>query len=563
MKIEANDKDIQEVFSIGYFRIPKFQRPYSWTLDEVSEFWNDIVSERKGDYFIGSMVVYKQDKRFFGIVDGQQRLTTITLLLAALRNTFVEIKEEALAHGMQNFIAKANIDNEKKYIVNAESSYPYLQSYIQEFDGSKYNCQIGVEEQNLKKAFEFLCEKVRDYSCVSGSQSDLFSNSCDVLKKIRDNVLSLKLVFIQLDNEDDAYLIFETLNARGKDLTTPDLVKNMLLRKVPASGDSVFDSAKSCWKLISDRIDDLNGDDDYFTEFLLHFWISKYGYTTDKKLFSEIKKHLLNNNANDFLLELDRYSQFYVDSVNPKGREWSKEELPIRNSLVALVSTFRVKQQNSMILSLLAAYDLNKIDRSVFSYIIGKIEKFHFFYNSITQQRSSGSIATMYSKHAIDLVSAKTQSEAKVVIDSLAIHLSNRMPNLNEAQVAFEKIVYTSKKKRYKNLVRYCLSKYMGKEYSGLLIDFDGLTIEHIAAQSLSKTGISDDVIGSIGNLMLISENINKCKLGDKCFLDKKNILLDEKYPLDDIVLAADFWDESLIKSRKNLIVNTLYNLPF
>ena len=97
MKIEANDKDLRDVFKLGYFKIPRFQRPYSWERDEVVNFWDDITKNTSPEYFIGSMVVYQDNKPYFGIVDGQQRLTTITLILSAIRDAFIKLGEQDLA----------------------------------------------------------------------------------------------------------------------------------------------------------------------------------------------------------------------------------------------------------------------------------------------------------------------------------------------------------------------------------------------------------------------------------------------------------------------------------
>ena len=103
MKIEANDKEVQDIFSLGYFKIPRFQRPYIiWTEEEVENFWDDIIIEEHDQYFIGSMVVYQTEKPYFGIVDGQQRLTTITLMLAALRNAFFRLERNQ--HCPEEFI---------------------------------------------------------------------------------------------------------------------------------------------------------------------------------------------------------------------------------------------------------------------------------------------------------------------------------------------------------------------------------------------------------------------------------------------------------------------------
>ena len=153
MKIEANDKEVRDIFSLGYFKIPRFQRPYSWSEEEVNNFWDDVVIEKYDQYFIGSMVVYQTEKPYFGIVDGQQRLTTITLMLAAIRNAFRRLGDENLSKGVHNYIEKPNIDNVNEFILHSETSFPYLQYHIQSFEGSKVDCPVGHEELKLKNAF--------------------------------------------------------------------------------------------------------------------------------------------------------------------------------------------------------------------------------------------------------------------------------------------------------------------------------------------------------------------------------------------------------------------------
>ena len=89
MKIQSIDKNIKEVLESGFYRIPRFQRPYSWDPENIEDFWNDVIINADSDYFIGSMVVFKPPTSdTASVVDGQQRLTTITMMLAALRNAF-------------------------------------------------------------------------------------------------------------------------------------------------------------------------------------------------------------------------------------------------------------------------------------------------------------------------------------------------------------------------------------------------------------------------------------------------------------------------------------------
>lgn len=89
MKIRSIDKNIADILNSGFYQIPRFQRPYSWERENIEDFWTDVFVNSGPDYFIGSMVVYKPENSDIAfVVDGQQRLTTITMLLAALRNAF-------------------------------------------------------------------------------------------------------------------------------------------------------------------------------------------------------------------------------------------------------------------------------------------------------------------------------------------------------------------------------------------------------------------------------------------------------------------------------------------
>lgn len=416
MKIEANDKEVQDIFALGYFKIPRFQRPYSWTDEEVINFWADVVTRDYEHYFIGSMVVYQTEKPYYGIVDGQQRLTTITLILAAIRNAFLDYGDENLAKGVHQYIEKANIDNVNEYILKSETSFPYLQGYIQSFNKVEIQYNVGSEEQNLKSAFELINKKL--YSIIPKLDSNDYSNDLfqerktqvlETLKSLRKKVLSLKLVFIQLDNEDDAYLIFETLNTRGKDLTTPDLVKNLILQKLRAS-NITLDPYKIIWNGILEKFDNNGLEQTVVESFLYHHWLSKYGDSTQKQLFGEIKNYIdspskteSENKSKLLLLEFQKNSDYYVSIVSPDNCQWTPEEKnKIYQSLKAL-RLFNVKQQTSMVLSLIRAYRENKITLRALHQILWKIECFHFIFNSITSQRSSGSIAPLYSKYAQEL----------------------------------------------------------------------------------------------------------------------------------------------------------------
>lgn len=566
MKIEANDKEIQDIFSLGYFNIPRFQRPYSWNSEEVESFWDDIILEKTENYFIGSMVVYQTKKPYFGIVDGQQRLTTITLILSAIRNAFLRIGEENLAKGVHKYVEKANIDNEDEFVLKAETSFPYLQSHIQSYDGYNINCEVGSEEKKLEIAYDIINSKI--FQAIPAlaeelsTQATLFTNHdkniVQKLKEFRDKLLSLKLVFIQLDNEDDAYLIFETLNARGRDLTTSDLVKNLVLKSIKNISISI-DQSKESWNTLIKTFDNFN-DSNTVDNFLVHYWCSKYDYCTDKKLFSEIKKQIGDSSdlARKLLSDLSSTAPFYATLLQPESAEWSKEELDVKTSLKAL-NIFKVKQQTAMTLALIRSYKKGVLSLRNLKKTLSKIENFHYCFNAVTSQRSSGTIASNYSKLAINLTEATSNDEIQIVLNDLTKFLTSKLPEKEEFVVKFSELEYTSRKTKHKAIVKYTLSRLIPSDNGCLSIDFDRLTIEHV----LSEASLKDDntaAVSSIGNLVLLDEKTNSEDLADKDPIDKFIILESKKYPMHKAFLDSNQWESEQINNRTKLMAEYIYS---
>jgi len=156
MKIESHDQDVRTMLSSGYFKIPRFQRPYSWDRENIQDFWDDVVRDTPADYFIGSMVVYKAGSQRYGVVDGQQRLTTITILLSVLRNALDNAGHKDLAGGIHGLIERKNIDNQDEFILSTETSYPFFQDRIQKWGPPDLQVEVLKEEENLQKAFDQL-----------------------------------------------------------------------------------------------------------------------------------------------------------------------------------------------------------------------------------------------------------------------------------------------------------------------------------------------------------------------------------------------------------------------
>ena len=568
MKITSLDKEIKKVFETGYYQIPRFQRPYSWEKDNVTEFWNDTIIDNETDYFIGSIVVYTKTDEIFGIVDGQQRLTTITMILCALRDYYKREKFLSQAVGVHALIEKIDLDNEKSFVLQTETSYPYFQEHIQKFDEPDVEVKFSPEEVSLKNAFEQISSYIDVIikNIKSDKTIDDERKRIEIqlkLNEIRDKLLKLKVIYIELDNEDDAYLIFETLNTRGKDLAVSDLVKNYLTKHLKASNKKV-DLTKDKWNAIRANVDVASGVDMDLDSFLLHVWLSRYEATTKKELFKKLKASIKPIDAKDFLNSLLEDSAIYQHIFNPELKVWAKNETPFKSSLIALQG-FKVAQQTPMVLTILRGYNNKQIKFSHARDLLESIEHFHYIFNAVTSQRSSGGVASLYSTYARKLSSCTSDNDVVSISREFRKKLRERAPTYEEFLINFKEIRFVNDFTKQKRIVQYTLSK-IDKQFNvtGVDISYDTMTIEHLLAQkSVSRIPDHDKYVGMLGNLVLLNEKLNG-SLGNKDFAQKKTAVLGSNIYLDKILKNSGIkWEKTDIEARTEELANLAYHKVF
>ena len=439
--------------------------------------------------------------------------------------------------------------------MQTETSYPYLQEHIQKFGGKPGVPQdAGPEEQLLKQAFEYFENNVSEVvkgikGLPSLSEPKKKARIEEELSKIRDKVLSLKLIFTALDNDDDAYVIFETLNTRGKDLTLSDLVKSHLSRLLKPSNKGV-DLAKDKWNRIH-AIFEASQAELSISTFIHHFWLSRYEYITEKKLYKALRKRIRKESAASFLDDLVKESEIYRYIHEPSFKEWKKDEFEIRDALRAM-NLFRIKQQLPLVISVMRHYEDQALKTKHVRSILTAVENFHFAFTAIASQRSSGGISFMYALAARDLYQAKKLDvKVKCLKNFRKQKLATKQPQYAEFEPNFMELRYSSKMTKQKNLVKYILIKIYQANSTGLPIDPEKATIEHLAPENPTKnTGLPDEQVASIGNLILVGQGFND-KLANKSFPEKLQLLKDANVWVDPIILKAKKWGSVEIERRR------------
>jgi hypothetical protein len=513
------------------------------------------------DYFIGSIVVYDEDKGAFAVVDGQQRLTTITLMLCALRDVFDALDDPDSAKGLQQLIERQDLRAKVRFVLQTPSGYPYFQDVIQRYGAAKGEHEIGPDEKRLTDAFE----RIKSYiqSGISGYLSDgtkrpktRRAEAIKRLEQMRDKALGLKLIFIEVDNQDDAYFIFETLNTRGKDLGVSDLVRNLLLSHLKQDNANV-DLAREDFERILGQFRSAPPTVSV-NKFLRHQWLSQYQYVSEAKLYRAIRSEVGTKEAQGYLDRLKTDAELYRAISEPRKplRSWTPEERSVRDSLSAL-ALFGVTQPLPMLLALMRAYDRKDIKLATLKKAVRAIEDFHFAFTAVASQPSSGGISSMYALHARELTAAANPSARAAEIKKLLAKLVQKRPSKDLFVAGFRDLRASELHSKQKPLAAYILRRFH-TEHIGSPPPAEDMSLEHIQNQG---GAVDDELVAKVGNLLYVTHDLNG-KLGNRSFPAKKKILESAKNVwVDSTITDAQKWSKKEIEDRTGDLAAEAYDV--
>lgn len=307
--------------------VPEWQRSYAWGADEIEAFWFDLMNFDQAypgrtidneEYFLGSAVIVTGGTTNL-LLDGQQRLATATILLSALRDARRNFKADAATRLQNKYIADQDDATGETTPVLSLNVYDrdYFRAEVQEERlGEQPRPKATLKSHGLvRKARDYFAQKVDDQEQAAGGGQAGFERNLRISDVLCNH---MSLVIVHSSDEDNAAAVFETLNDRGIGLSTPDLLRNLLLRR--ASGADAQSRVVSAWQSVLGIADEASVD-----EFLRHFWISKRGDVKARKLYREIKDTIFSENIDsvEFSLELAEAAPVYRDLA--RGRDSDKE----------------------------------------------------------------------------------------------------------------------------------------------------------------------------------------------------------------------------------------------
>lgn len=571
MEFKAVPRTIADTLDLKRkYIIPRFQREYSWENDELQELWDDLLEclslkEKTlypNEYFIGTLVLVGDDDDNMNIerqvVDGQQRLMTITIAFAVLSELFKQIGEETLSNKMYSYIMGEDADGVEYAKLITETPKPYFQMRIQKKEKNLTTVPNTDEEKRILNAYNFFEKKLSEKNVLQELEkrySGISKNIkyVDALKIFRDQILHCKVIYVTVKSFEAAYTIFEVLNAKGKDLTPIDIIKNSLFSILDET--EPIDSAEISWKRIRDN---MTGKCDIQT-FYRHYWLSKYGYATAKKLVKEFNEKIEKNQIEytKFLNELVEASEDYCKIAYPNKNDWTQpEDIEIFYSLEAC-DVFGITQVRIFLLALIDVKRKKLISHKQFLRMIKYLEYYHFVFNAICSMRPSG-LERRYSSYARRLRECSDKNETKKCVDELIVTLNESLPSREVFIDNFKTVKYTSYFPKDKKLVQYILKKYEFYNMQTKEMQPLSFTIEHVMPESSHN-----DECSMVGNMLPLGENLNS-QLMAKSFGQKMKKYAESQYcSVKNFVekyKTNEEWTVELIEERTKLIANILYD---
>lgn len=524
-----------------HYTVPRYQRDYSWTVEQWSDLWHDILQmlEDNDSHYMGYLVLQTTDDKNYQIIDGQQRLTTLCVLILAiekmLRNlSGTEEEKQENERRAQNIHASyiGNLDmmtltSVNKLVLNRNND-DFYRSYLTSFVAFPKR-GLKTSEKLLKNAFETFCTYL----------SKQYATAQELIGFLEITVNNIFFTVITVSDELNAFKVFETLNARGVQFSSSDLLKNYIFSVADTNKlhGTLIEEIEAKWAHIMDILRDSQ-----ISDFLRIYWNSTHKTVRKNQLYRTVRNEIRNPaQAFSLLRDLERNAHVYMALKDPYDELWQRN--PDIKENIGLLKLFHVSQPLSLLLSAYANLSIKE-----FASLLSKIVVVSFRYNVICEKNPNEQ-EVVYNKMALDIQRSKS-------FDANELKTTVFISDAEFEQIfAYKEFVYTS---RNNQIAKYILAR-LEKFESGASVDEASLTLEHILPDSPNEAEWHywDELKISqyhyrLGNMTLLEYERNK-DLGNRSFTEKKAAYTLSSVPMTKHIAEKkdDQWTEDDIENRQ------------
>ena len=527
------------------YSVPLYQRDYSWGIDQWEDLWNDILAlheERSERHYMGALVVEEQGDRSLLVIDGQQRLATLSVLAITVIDRVVQLADEEITPEenreradilRKDFVGltdPSSLVRSSKLTLNANDNGFYQDTIVQGRD-ARGVARLSRSNKALEEARAFFRSRLREQG-FSSSGAELATFLSETIAR------GLFFIFITVGDGANAYTIFETLNARGLELTTTDLLKNYLFSQMTPG--PALESVQRRWTSLVAQTSQ-----ERFPEFLRYHFLVQERKVRKEELFKRVRERVRGpGQALDLLDDLDPRAEVFAALGDPNHPYW--EGQGTSRSAVEELKLFGTRQMTPLVFAVAA-----KLDAATLGSVLRMLSVLSFRYSVV------GGLNTN------DLEPAYHDAAAAVMKGS-ATNLRTIFATLNRIYVPdstffadFSNWEVTPARRR---LAKYVLTR-LESETEGRPLDpnTEPGTIEHILPENPDATWEAmispsewDRAVYRVGNLTLLETTLNR-ELGNGNYHLKAQAYARSRYlsTREIAEFAPEEWTVAQIEARQ------------
>ena len=538
-RFEFAPTSLRDLIATRYFSVPRYQRSYAWTSDEIEDFWSDMIDaiEDGGDYFLGNIVLTADGQETYSIIDGQQRIATTTILCAAIRDLYNGEGYTDIGNAIQSecvsAIDTATFEKTPRIRLN-EIDNPFYSELILNGNNPKIINESHELIQNAYDTFKSNLNKIKIENP---------SNWMKELGKISSFLKAQsKVVCVTAASDADAFTIFETLNDRGADLTIVDLLKNYLFSK---SGSEI-DAVQQNWIESRVILDDYQ-DAEQFLIFLRHYWSSVHGMTRERELYRQIKSTITKKaDAVKLSGDLKAAARIYCATLSEKAEFWKTYSSTDHNT-VKLLLRLKLEQNRPLLLAMLQHFSKAEIQKSISALLSWSVR------GLIAGVMGKGKAETAFCETAQKIRTGKVKTK-----EQLQASLAGLIPSDALFSSSFQ--TYRTTNNAFARYLLLAIERHYESDKQPEFVpndNVDEVNLEHILprrAKTSEWTQFSTEDVAfystKIGNMTLLKESKNN-QIGNKPFSIKQTALASSAYKINSRYRNQLDWTKIDIDNRQ------------
>ncbi len=540
------------------YRVPPYQRDYSWSEEEWEDLWNDIIELRPDAdavHYMGALVVEGSNDREFLIIDGQQRLATLSLFALAVIAKLKEIADAgtdseanvARAQGLRDrFVGQkdpASLTESSRLYLNATDD-AFYQNYLVQLRRPLNPRGLTKSNRLLWKCFTYFTERLGKVDALKSDGQALASLLSETVAR------QLAFILITVDDELNAYTVFETLNARGLELTTTDLLKNYLFSRVRVPTD--LEALQRRWQQLIATVGQ-----ERFPRFLRYHLLCEQPKVRSQRLFKLVRDRT--KSAEDvfaLLNQLESRAELFAAVLDSSHGYWI--EFPDAKPYIREINLFRVQQMMPLLFTV-----WERFSKEDFVRVLKLVSVISFRYTVVSGLNTNPLEPTYHrAAKAVKDGEAQTPREVFTLLKSLYVEDARMKQDFA--------LMIVDVGGRWGKLTRYILARLEG-DASSRTCDYetDPFTVEHIlpenpvdAWEESIPSWSWEESIYRLGNLTLLESAINR-RLDNAVYADKLPAYTESIYALTQRIpqIAPEQWTWEMLDRRQRQLAERAAHL--